>query len=85
MGHQYGEVSEWFKELVLKTSDVARHRGFESPALRQRITVILIQRDGGYFIPKIRIWGIFRERNSLIDYLSLFQIVKRQVIVKMLA
>ena len=21
MGHQYGEVSEWFKELVLKTSD----------------------------------------------------------------
>lgn len=35
-------------------------------------------------MPKIRILGIFRERNSLIDYLSLFQIVKRQVIVKML-
>lgn len=52
--------------------------------ITQRITVILIQQDGGYFIPKIRILGIFRERNSLIDYLSLFQIVKRQVIVKML-
>ena len=30
----FGEVSEWFKELVLKTSDVARHRGFESHPLR---------------------------------------------------
>ena len=30
-----GELSEWFKELVLKTSDAARHRGFESLALRQ--------------------------------------------------
>ena len=29
-----GEVSEWFKELVLKTSDVVRHRGFESHPLR---------------------------------------------------
>ena len=41
MGHQhtlirqgYGEVSEWFKELVLKTSDPARDRGFESHPLR---------------------------------------------------
>ena len=31
----YGEVSEWFKELVLKTSDPARDRGFESHPLRQ--------------------------------------------------
>ena len=30
-----GEVSEWFKELVLKTSDSARNRGFESHPLRQ--------------------------------------------------
>ena len=30
-----GEVSEWFKELVLKTSDPARDRGFESHPLRQ--------------------------------------------------
>ena len=30
----YGEVSEWFKELVLKTSDSARGRGFESHLLR---------------------------------------------------
>ena len=29
-----GEVSEWFKELVLKTSDLARDRGFESHPLR---------------------------------------------------
>ena len=30
-----GEVSEGFKELVLKTSDTARYRGFESHLLRQ--------------------------------------------------
>ena len=30
----YGEVSEWFKELVLKTSDPARDQGFESLPLR---------------------------------------------------
>ena len=29
-------MSEWFKELVLKTSDSARNRGFESHSLRQR-------------------------------------------------
>ena len=31
----HGEVSEWFKELVLKTSDSERGRGFESHSLRQ--------------------------------------------------
>ena len=31
----YGEVSEWLKELVLKTSDPARDRGFESHPLCQ--------------------------------------------------
>ena len=31
-----GEVSEWFKELVLKTSDSVRGRGFESHPLRQK-------------------------------------------------
>ena len=30
-----GEVSEWFKELVLKTSESAMARGFESHPLRQ--------------------------------------------------
>ncbi len=30
-----GEMSEWFKEPVLKTGDAARHRGFESLSLRQ--------------------------------------------------
>ena len=28
-------MSEWFKELVLKTSDSGRDRGFESHSLRQ--------------------------------------------------
>ena len=32
----YGELSEWFKELVLKTSDTATYRGFESHTLRQK-------------------------------------------------
>ena len=32
----YGEVSEWFKELVLKASDVVSHRGFESHPLRHK-------------------------------------------------
>ena len=32
-----GEMSEWFKEPVLKTGDAARHRGFESLSLRQLI------------------------------------------------
>lgn len=36
--NQYGEVSEWFKELVLKTSDSARGRGFESHPLRHDFT-----------------------------------------------
>ena len=31
---KYGEVSERFKELVLKTSDSERDRGFESHPLR---------------------------------------------------
>ena len=53
MGHQFlrlggivrtagarGEVSEWFKEPVLKTGDSVRGRGFESHPLRHN-TVIL--------------------------------------------
>ena len=31
----HGEMAERFKALVLKTSDVERHRGFESLSLRQ--------------------------------------------------
>ena len=30
----FGEMAEWLKALVLKTSDVERHRGFESLSLR---------------------------------------------------
>ncbi len=30
-----GEMAEWLKALVLKTSDAERHRGFESLSLRQ--------------------------------------------------
>ena len=36
----FGEVSEWFKELVLKTSDSERDRGFESHPLRHSIQYI---------------------------------------------
>ena len=32
---QTGEMAEWFMALVLKTSDTARYRGFESLSLRQ--------------------------------------------------
>ena len=35
-------MSERFKELVLKTSDTERYRGFESYSLRQRSGVYLI-------------------------------------------
>lgn len=34
----HGKVSEWFKELVLKTSDAATHRGFESHPFRHRFS-----------------------------------------------
>ena len=37
--YKYGEVSEWFKELVLKTSDASRPRGFESHPLRQNAQI----------------------------------------------
>ena len=33
-----GEVSEWFKEPVLKTGDSERGRGFESHPLRHKIS-----------------------------------------------
>ena len=34
-----GEMSERFKEPVLKTGDAATHRGFESHSLRQEATL----------------------------------------------
>src|SRR5699024_2921823 len=37
MGLPYGELSEWFKEPVLKTGDAATHREFESHTLRQKL------------------------------------------------
>ena len=43
-----GEMSERFKELVLKTSDGATHRGFESHSLRQNNAHPI--RGGHYFI-----------------------------------
>ena len=42
----HGEMSERFKELVLKTSDAATHRGFESHSLRQESTT----QTGGAFL-----------------------------------
>ena len=40
---KYGEVSEWFKELVLKTSDSERDRGFESHLLRSNEIILFRQ------------------------------------------
>ena len=57
MGHQFfkntgpndfhsrnGEVSERFKELVLKTSDSVRGRGFESHPLRHLVYVLDLEK-----------------------------------------
>ena len=41
-----GELSERFKELVLKTSDSERNLGFESLTLRQKKTDALTQSIG---------------------------------------
>ena len=49
-----GEMSEWFKELVLKTSDSARNRGFESHSLRQETA--LPPRGGALFFLCGRVW-----------------------------
>ena len=49
----YGEVSEWFKELVLKTSDTERYRGFESHLLR-----ILQLKSGRHWIAHL-LSGVF--------------------------
>ena len=43
----YGEMSEWFKEPVLKTGDAATHHGFESHSLRQTENAPPVQADGG--------------------------------------
>ena len=42
-----GEVSEWFKELVLKTSDPERDQGFESLPLRHFIFIVHLTSHGG--------------------------------------
>ena len=60
---QYGELSERFKEPVLKTGDGATHREFESHTLRQKITVIQTQQNDGYFISKASIMRTFGEKN----------------------
>ena len=49
---QFGEVSEWFKELVLKTSDPARDRGFESHPLRQHNLIFSF----GYHYAEVLKW-----------------------------
>ena len=44
-----GEMSERFKEPVLKTGDAATHRGFESHSLRQIERPLLTQLRWGLF------------------------------------
>ncbi len=45
----YGRVSERFKELVLKTSDTATYRGFESHPFRQSCEGASIENNGCAF------------------------------------
>ena len=40
----YGEMSEWFKEPVLKTGDSERDRGFESHSLRHGVVLKWLKR-----------------------------------------
>jgi hypothetical protein len=47
-----GEVSEWFKELVLKTSDPARDQEFESLPLRH-LTALQGASQLAYIIPPL--------------------------------
>ena len=48
----FGVVSEWFMELVLKTSDPARDRGFESHPLRHGNRHIITKKSALAEIPK---------------------------------
>lgn len=51
-----GELAEWFKALVLKTSDPVRDRGFESLILRiECITQDDHLETGGYFVPRAQV------------------------------
>ena len=50
-------MSEWFKELVLKTSDPARDQGFESLSLRHLIADFLVAL---YITVKINLYKILR-------------------------
>ena len=60
----YGDVPKWLKGPHSKCGRLlTATREFKSLHLRQRITVILIQRNGGYFIPKISISRTFGESN----------------------
>ena len=52
---QSGEMSERFKEPVLKTGDGATHRGFESHSLRHKSNVILIELRWTFSMPENRL------------------------------
>ncbi len=56
-----GEVSEWFKELVLKTSDPERDRGFESHLLRFNTPNIVVCFLNIY---QIRLTQVYNWRNT---------------------
>ena len=64
----YGEMSEWFKELVLKTSDPARGQGFESLSLRhisnptetmETIVLLFIKIETGDYLKETRIGYLY--------------------------
>ena len=49
-------MSEWFKELVLKTSDSARGRGFESHLLRSK-QPLLLSEGGSIYLFDLAVFG----------------------------
>ena len=57
----HGEMSERFKEPVLKTGDGATHRGFESHSLRQKSSTPLW---GGTFLIDIG----FEQSNTTVQW-----------------
>ena len=70
-----GEVSEWFKELVLKTSDSARGRGFESHPLRH--SILWIFRDWlGHLLPVARFFWYSTILGKAIGARSLYSTIE---------
>ena len=62
--------------MALKSQNRAGGKQFKSLLLRQRITVILIQQNDGYFIPKIGVLRTFERRNRQAARIVFFKSLK---------